>query len=132
MAGDFEVFDSPMEKLRDAVEDCGFYEMRVYRYDDDRTFTELEYFTDCTGEDCIATIEGADLYEFCDSLYDYLDDFDAEDFEDDWIQMGKRERAERGAPERITDLLASAEEFERALTDLYKRAVAIRDREAEE
>ena len=129
---DCEVFDSSLEILRDAVEECGFYEMRVYRQDDGRVFTELEYYTDCAGEDCIATIEGADLEEFCHELWMYLENFDAEDFEEDWIQMGKRERVERGAPERITDLLASAEEFERALTDLCERAVAIRDREAEE
>jgi len=111
-----------MEKLLDFLDGAGF-RADFYQDKSGRSYTELEYWTDCCGEDCIATIEGGTPQEFIRDLGQYIEGFDEEEFERPWIEMSKRERVERGAPEDICMLLDSAKEFYDALSDLYMELV---------
>ena len=81
-------------------------------------YIELEYYSS-EGEQCFATIMGANPAAILQNLEEYIEGFDAEEYEKYWIQMGREKRIEKGAPASIRDLLASAEEFKRILESLY-------------
>lgn len=84
------------------------------------SYTGLSYYTGI-GEECLADIWGDNPTEFAKNLKNYIENFDPEEFERPWIQMTRGERAKRGAPENIEELLASAREFCSTLEDFCEQ-----------
>lgn len=107
-----------LEKVTDAT-DISF---SVHNNGNDSFVIEGEYWSDL-GEDVLITLVVKDLTidEIIHAMYEYEEDFDAEEHATEWFNM----HGEFGAPTSLRALLEDADEQKQKLRQIYETMVQI-------